>query len=224
MTVLIMGVLMFFQFAHYFFEDQWFAAWILHDLSIVCLCAIAWPNVKNGNAQAMVAVLGVYVAISCILNLSGIYLDDNFWIILLSFIVFCVWLAKSSILIRPESDEFSETTYMYALAPVRNHMQAGNVLRFGTCAMYGGRLLVAGDHTYLVHKGRFSKKKTEILDFDGYAFVDTGIDINKEDDSILTKRVGEKAIPIINDCSTLSLDKTLGYCLLERAINRVKRV
>ena len=224
MMPMLMGGLMSFQFAHYFFEDQWFAAWVFHDLSIICLCAIAWPNVRNGNAQAMIAILGLYVSLSTVTNLSGVYLDQGFWPLIMAFMAFCVWMIKTAFLFKPKSDDFSDKTYMYALAPVKNVLQAGNVLRFGTCALYGGRVLVAGENSYFVHKRRFTKKKTELLDLSEYVFVDTGIDINKEDDNILAERIGEKAIPLINDCSTLSLNKTLGYCLMERAINKFKRV
>lgn len=199
---------------------DWAVGWNVQSITIAALCGVIWHR----GGHSAVAVLGLYSALTAILQWFGVTLES--WFVLAAVIsgMFALWSVKQIALIQIKSDPITETNYMYGLAPVHNIFGRLNILRPSVFIEYGGRVVRAGDDIYLVHRGKFKKHKISSLDeekLDLYKWVDTGVKINPKDSLDLDNKLKDKFDILTNDCSSLRVSRSLGYTLLYRFCSKV---
>lgn len=207
-------------------EMQWAVGWGAKNLIISALCFMVWRNELNPRCQSAVAVLGVVSIVSVCLQAAGITLDLYEHALTILACLFSLWVVKQYLLMTPPNDHVPDDEYVYALAPVRNTMSRLNILSPSNIVEYGGRVLIAGDHVYCVHRNKFKKIKlseTNHAQLELYKKVRSGVKLNQKDSARLDQKLSEKVIIGYNDCSTLTVGAPLGYILLKRKLSKVFR-
>lgn len=130
-----------------------------------------------------------------------------------------LWCSKQLLLYRFKTENLGNDTYYYGLAKAKGALGILNILNPFTLAEYGGRIVIANDDVYMVHKGIFRKIKRQALDktkLSEFVFVDTGVRINSEDTARLDNFIGDKMIPFIHDCSAMQVKVSITALIFKR--------
>lgn len=204
-----------FMFLAFPVDMAWAIGWNVQSITIAALCGVIWHR----GGHSAVAVLGLYSALTAILQWFGVTLES--WFVLAAVIsgMFALWSIKQVALMQIKSDPITETNYMYGLAPVHNNYGRFNILRPFVIAEYGGQAVRAGEHIYIAHRGKFKRVHLSELDntkLDLYKWVDTGIEINNKDSKKLDDLLNDDFNVLYYNCSRLNVGVSLTYIMIIR--------
>lgn len=208
-------------FAHYFMptiEIAWYVGWAANMIVMSSLAFMAWLVIKpkNPGERSVLMLICFYCLIGFACQVFDTYLSHYITLGLMTIMSAFFWTIKQLLLIRYKGDKLTQDTYCYALAPIKNRWGALNILRPFVIGEYGGRLLIAGEHTYMFHRGVMKKVPTKHVKMENYVIVDTGKFIDPETNARLDKRIGQKIILCLRDCSTLDCGVSLTSLLFKR--------
>lgn len=195
------------QFAHRFFEGDaaWLIGWSVQDGMIVALAAMAttWaPGWRLKSALLFFTAWRAWIFVVGVADSLG-WPSDALWPIEAA--ILAVWIVKQATLLPlPASDPYTPDRYMIAVARPENGWGLLNIVRPGTCVLYGGRAIIGGGRAWRVKRRVFVEtpyrgggRESE------YVFLDTGIPVSAETNARLSRLTGRSFIPIVRDCSRL---------------------